>query len=163
MSGKVIQVNIKSKTANEVGLPKKKVLTAYFSKKNVGEDHNNYRMTLSRERIDNRPVLIYPIELINQLNSEGWAVKPGDLGENITTKDIIYDKLIPGSKYQLGEKVVIEITEVCKPCSNLSVLSYVGEEKVNEFIKTLVGRRGMFAKVLQEGEVHMGDEIKEIS
>ncbi|MHA1992139.1 MAG: MOSC domain-containing protein [Candidatus Hodarchaeales archaeon] len=162
MSGTIIQINVKPKTQNEVGLPKQRVQTAFFSKMNVGSDYNNYRMSLSQEKINNRPVLVYPIELINQLKSEEWPLKPGDLGENITTKGIEYEKLVPGSKYQLGDKVVIEITEACNPCSNLSVLPLIGEEKINEFIKTLVGRRGMFAKVLEEGEVHSMDLIKEI-
>ncbi|MHA1983932.1 MAG: MOSC domain-containing protein [Candidatus Hodarchaeales archaeon] len=163
MISHIVQISIKPKIPKEVGLPKQSVQSAYISKSNVGTDYNTYRMSLSQEKINNRPVLVYPIELIDQLNSEGWPLKPGDLGENITTKGIKYDKFVPGSKYQLGDKVIIEITDECKPCSNLSALPYIGKEKANEFIKTLVGRRGMFAKVLLEGDVHMGDEIKEIS
>ena len=162
MPGKIIQINIKQKTTNEVGLPKKPVNSAYFSKNNVGNDHNNYRMSLSSTEINNRPVLIYPIESIKQLNSEGWPVKPGDLGENITTQGIEYNNFVIGKKFQLGKKVVIQISQVCNPCSNLSSLHYIGDKKVNQFIKTLTGRRGMFAKVLTEGDVNTNDEIKEI-
>ena len=112
--------------------------------------------------LNNRPVLVYPIELIKLLNSEGWAVKPGDLGENITTKGIDYNKFVIGKKFQLGDGVIIEISQICRPCSNLSSLSYIGNKKVNQFVKTLVGRRGMFAKVLVEGNVNTNDIIKEL-
>ncbi|OLS16873.1 MAG: hypothetical protein HeimC3_51030 [Candidatus Heimdallarchaeota archaeon LC_3] len=162
MPGKIFQINIKSKTSNEVGLPKLPIQSAYFSKKSVGSDFNNYRMSLSETEINNRPVLVFPIELIEELNSEGWTIKPGDLGENITTQNIDYEKFTTGKKIQLGKEVVIEITEMCRPCSNLSHLSYIGNEKVNQFMKTLMGRRGMFAKVLKEGNVNTNDEIKEI-
>ena len=163
MSGEIIQINIKPKKTNEVGLPKLSVNSAFFSKKNVGKDYNNYRMTLSTEHINNRSVLIYPIELIDELNSEGWPVKPGDLGENITTRGIDYSNLKEGVKYKLGENVIIEITEICNPCSNLTVLPYVGKEKINTFIETLIGRRGMFAKVLQEGTVEQGTSMVELN
>ena len=45
---------------------------------------------------------------------------------------------------------------------NLSVLPYVGEEKVNDFIKTLVRRRGWYAEVMQEGIIKKGDSIEEL-
>ncbi|MHA2028578.1 MAG: MOSC domain-containing protein [Candidatus Kariarchaeaceae archaeon] len=35
----------------------------------------------------------------------------------------------------------------------------MGEEKVNEFIKTMKNRRGWYAKVLKEGSVSKGEKI----
>ncbi|MFW9930027.1 MAG: MOSC domain-containing protein [Candidatus Thorarchaeota archaeon] len=159
MSGKIIQINVKPKTTNECGLPKFKVTKAKITSLNVGEDYNNYR-TNSKHSTPDRAVLIYPLELINQLNTEGWPVKPADLGENITTSGIDYHEFLPRKKFLLGNEVIIEITEKCDPCNNLANLSYIREEKINSFIKTLVGRRGMYAKVLKEGMVSEGDNIE---
>ncbi|MHA2364968.1 MAG: MOSC domain-containing protein [Candidatus Hodarchaeales archaeon] len=159
MKGTIIQVNTKSKRNNEVGLPKLSVIKAFISKMNVGDDYNSYRMTQSSETINNRAVLLYPIELIEKLNFEGWPIKPGDLGENFTTRGIDYKDFQLGKQFMLGDSVIIEITQECTPCSNLSVLPFVGKEKINDFIKTIMDRRGMYAKVLQEGEVTVNDKI----
>ena len=44
----------------------------------------------------------------------------------------------------------------------LKHLPYIGNEKVKDFIKTLAGRRGWYAKVLKPGKIRKGDLLKEI-
>ena len=74
MQGKVLQLNIKEKVINEVGLPKNNILSAMVTKSGMLGDYNNYRS----EELDNTPdqaLLLMPIETIEQLNKEGWPIK----------------------------------------------------------------------------------------
>lgn len=103
-----------------------------------------------------------PLETINELNNEGWPIKPGDIGENITTNGIPYFQMSPGKTLRIGSEVVIQISRACDPCSNLYLLPYVGDKKGPSFLKVMLGRRGWYARVIQEGTVRKGDEIREI-
>ena len=106
-------------------------------------------------------VLVYPIETIHELNDEGWPIMPGDMGENFTISGIPHSHFSPNQQYQIGESL-IEISFECDPCQNLSVLPYVGKTKINEFIKTLMHRRGWYARVLKEGLIVQDCIVKQI-
>lgn len=110
-----------------------------------------------------------PIETIRELNAENWPVTPGDLGENITTEGIPYDrfgkqernKLTEGSgaRLRIGDDVEIEITRVCTPCNNLYVLPWIRNGMGSVFLRAMMGRRGWYAKVLSGGSVKIEDTI----
>ena len=102
-----------------------------------------------------------PLEMILTLREEGWPIEPGDIGENITTLDIPYDSFVVGKQYEIGA-AKIQISKPCTPCRNLHVLQYVGDARIPAFIKTLLNRRGWYARVLQEGSIRKGDLISEI-
>lgn len=161
MSGAIIQINVKPKVVGEVGLPKKPVQEAVITKNGVSGDYNNYR----QEKLGGTPdqaVLIMTVDKLQYLNSLGWPIKHGDLGENFTVAGISYNDFKPGSKFKIGSDVVIQVTKACQPCSNLGCLSYVGKEKVKEFIQLMRDQRGWYARVLSEGIVKQGDPIKKI-
>ena len=160
MDGLVYRLNVKRKIAGEMGIPKIPVPEVYFSFKGLNGDYNNFRTEKKASTLD-RAVLILPFETIRQLNLEGWIVEPGHLGDNVTSIGIAYDSFVIGKKYNLGDARV-EITEVCKPCTVLSNLSYVGECGIKNFMKTLIGRRGRYARVIKEGNVKVNDKIEEI-
>ncbi len=98
------------------------------------------------------------MDQIKQLNNEGWPVRNGDLGENLTISDMHYSDLSIGDRLISGD-VVLEISEICNPCNNLSVLSYVGKKRISEFIQTMKGRRGWYARVIEEGTIDTDDKI----
>ncbi len=160
MSGTIHQINIKPETPNERGLPKKPVETANVFYHGIDGDFNRYREEKCHGRLD-KALLIMPLETLVQLNSEGWPIKPGDIGENITTLGILYNDFSPNRNYKIGE-IEIRITEPCKPCGNLKILPYIGKERWPEFKQTMKGRRGWYAQVLKEGRINVGDEIVEI-
>ena len=157
---KLLQINVKPNTTNERGIPKTAVINAILSKSGLEGDYNNYR-TIKKSRNPDMAVLLYPIETIKELNKEGWPIKPGDLGENFTITGIPHSYFLPNQQYQIGESL-IEISFECDPCQNLSVLSYVGKTKINEFIKTLMHRRGWYARVLKEGLIVQNCIVKQI-
>ena len=153
----ILQVNIKSRAQGERGLPKKAVDSAFVSKAGVQGDFNLYRHEELQDDPDSA-LLIMPVETIQELNSEGWPVKPGDLGENLTTTGMPYASFAVGKKFRAGE-VQFEISRACDPCDNLFLLPYVGRSKGPAFLKTMLGRRGWYAKVLKEGHVRASDKI----
>ncbi len=167
MKATIYQLNIKPETPGERGLPKKPVEAAYVIARGIVGDFNKYRHEEKHDN-PNMALLLLPLETIQQLNTEGWPVQPGDLGENITTHGIPYNSFAPGKRYALGN-AEIEIAEPCTPCRNLAVLSYVGKERCTEFMRTLLyqngernNRRGWYARVLKEGEIKKGETIEEI-
>jgi MOSC domain-containing protein YiiM len=153
----IMQINVKSRTEGERGLPKKPVDSAFVSVAGVRGDFNVYR----HEELEDDPdsaLLIMPIEMIRVLNSEGWPIKPGDLGENFTTSGMSYDSFEVGKGFTAGE-VRFQISRACDPCENLFLLPYVGRSKGPQFLKTMLGRRGWYARVLKEGRVRIQDRI----
>ena len=159
MAGVVQQVNVKSRTPGEHGLPKKPVETAFVAKGGVQGDYNVYRHEERNDDPDSA-LLLMPIETIRELNSEGWPIRPGDLGENFTTNGIPYSSFAVGKTFAVGD-LRFQISRACDPCDNLFLLPYVGKEKGPGFLKTMFGRRGWYARVLEEGQVRAGDRIAE--
>ena len=153
----IMQINIKPQIKGERGLPKKPVDSAFVSAAGVRGDFNLYR----HEELEDDPdsaLLIIPIETIRALNSEGWPIEPGDLGENLTTSGLPYDSLAVGKVFSAGG-VRFQISRACDPCDNLFHLPYVGRLKGPQFLKTMLGRRGWYAKVLKEGRITTKDQI----
>jgi MOSC domain-containing protein YiiM len=159
--GSVIGIFTKNKTDGEHGLPKKRIEQSFVSTEGLQGDFNNYRFT-AKNNTPNRAVLLYTDDKLKELNNEGWSIKPGDIGENFLISNINYDSLSIGTKVRIGE-IELEIAEVCDPCSNLSVLPYVGKDRIKEFIKTLKGRRGWYARVIKEGFVNGNDKIVKLT
>ena len=154
----LFQINVKPETPNEVGLPKVSVKTTKVTANGLDGDYNRFRLNKKMNDPD-MAVMIISMDILNDLNNEGWPVMPGDLGENLTLENIKYSSIHSGQKYQVGA-AQIEISIICDPCTNLSALSYVKKEKVSEFIKTLMNRRGWYARVIKEGQVSSGDKVK---
>jgi MOSC domain-containing protein YiiM len=157
MTTSISQINVKPDTPGQVGLPKIPVETAIISKWGLAGDYNRFR----KEKKKNDPdmaVMILSTDILDALNNEGWPVNPGDLGENITLTNIDYSIMALGDRLNIRD-VTLEISLMCDPCTNLNNLPYVGKEKSTSFIKTLMKRRGWYARVLKPGEVSVGDSV----
>jgi MOSC domain-containing protein YiiM len=157
MRGRIIQINVKPRKAGERGLPKFAVRSAEIKFEGLVGDFNVWR----HEKMGDDPncaVLLMPIETIEEINREGWPIKPGDIGENITTSGIAYDGFALNARIGAG-RAEFQISKACDPCVNLFRLPYVGKKKGKEFLKTMYGRRGWYARVIKEGKIQTGDEI----
>ena len=58
-------------------------------------------------------------ELFEELAGQGYIVKPGDLGENITTKDLNVLNLPEGTVLKIGPEAVVQFTGLRNPCSQI--------------------------------------------
>lgn len=157
-AGRVFELHRKPHVAGEHGLRKPSVGEAFVSRGGLEGDFNLYR---HEEKADDpaMALLIVPRETLTDLGREGWPVRPGDLGENITTEGIAYDAFTPGRRFRAGE-VVFEVTKACTPCDNLYLLPYVGPQRGPEFLKVMLDRRGWYARVVNEGRVRAGDSVR---
>jgi len=155
---RVLQINVKPRAGDEVGLPKHPRPEARLDLLGFEGDFNHYR----HDQLHDEPesaVLLMPKETIEAIGRDGWPVRPGDLGENLTTEGIPYDSMGPGRRLRVGE-TVLEVTRACDPCTNLYQLPFVGPTKGPAFLKAMHGRRGWYAKVLRPGTVRVGDPIE---
>ena len=157
MMGRIYQINVKPRTRGARGLPKVPVDSVSITTNGLEGDFNVYR----HGELDDDPdsaVLLMPLETLEELNREGWPIKPGDIGENVTTTGIPYDEFAPGRRFTLGSAEV-QVSRACDPCDNLFLLPCVGRERGPGFLKAMLGRRGWYARVTREGRVSKGDAM----
>ena len=80
-------------------------------------------------------------------------LKPGNFAENITTTGIELYKLPVGTKLQIGNDVILEITQIGKEChTGCAIFQKVG--------KCIMPKQGIFTRVLKGGFIQSGHEIK---
>ena len=107
-----------------------------------------------------RQVHLIHAELFDELGTRGFAVAPGQMGENITTAGIDLLSLPRGTRLGLGASAVIEITGLRNPCTQIDGIQPGLMEAVLERRSTgLVRKSGIMAIVITSGEVKAGDLI----
>ena len=84
-----------------------------------------------------------------------FELKSGDFAENILTEGIELFTQPIGTKLQIGEAVG-EVTQIGKECHQGCAIRELAGDCV-------MPREGIFVKVLKEGKVKAGDEIKVIA
>lgn len=84
-----------------------------------------------------------------------FELKSGDFAENILTEGIELFTPPIGTKLQIGEAVG-EVTQIGKECHQGCAIRELAGDCV-------MPREGIFVKVLKEGKVKAGDEIKVIA
>ena len=109
-----------------------------------------------RKKYPNRPNLrqlhLIQTELIEELNATGFDVRSGDLGENITTRQIDLPALPQGRLLRIGDTAVVEITGLRTPCSKIEgrrhsrVLSWPSLAKAASS-DVMTGSAGLFPDV----------------
>ena len=157
MTGIVLRTSIKPRTPGQRGLPKPAVPSLEVTHRGAVGDFNCYRAEQMPDDLD-QALLLLTEEVLHELQSEGWPVQPGDLGENLTLAGVPERMLAPGVTLRIGD-VLVEVTLACDPCTTLYGLPYVGRERGPEFLRRLNGRRGWYARVLQPGLVIPGSPV----
>jgi len=66
-----------------------------------------------------RQVHLIHAELLDELAAQGFRVAPGDLGENITTRDVDLLALPVGTVLHLGEQARVTLTGLRNPCAQI--------------------------------------------
>jgi MOSC domain-containing protein YiiM len=94
-----------------------------------------------------RQVLLMDEETLN-----GFGLELGRVRENITTRGIELKTLAPGTRLRAGG-AVFEITQACDPCKMIDDIR-------PGLCEQMQGQRGMLARVLEGGELRVGDAIE---
>ncbi|MCR4429013.1 MAG: MOSC domain-containing protein [Caldiserica bacterium] len=99
-----------------------------------------------------RQVSLLARESIEKMKALGLKLKPGDFAENITTNGLDLLSLEIGTKLRIG-KALLQVTQRGKECHlGCEIRRIVGD--------CIMPREGIFARVLEEGEIKIGDEIE---
>ena len=107
-----------------------------------------------------RQVHLLHAELFDELAGQGFAVTPGLMGENITTRGIDLLGLPTGAILRVGAAAEVRVTGLRNPCYQLDqlqrgLMAACLERRGDD----LVRKAGVMGVVLTGGEVRAGDRI----
>jgi MOSC domain-containing protein YiiM len=109
-----------------------------------------------------RQVHLIHEELFDELRPKNFTVRPGDMGENVTTRGIDLLSLPAGTRLHLGDSAVVEITGLRNPCIQIDrfqqgLMAATLDKDANG---NLIRKAGVMSVVLAEGDVRAGDTIR---
>ena len=139
--GKVLAVNISEKKGTKKTNIKSCLLLKDFGFK--GDAHGGPW---------HRQVSLLANESIEKMRAKGLKVGYGDFAENITTQGVDLVHLPIGTEIRLGDAVRVRVTQIGKECHERCAIYYQAGDCV-------MPKEGIFAEVVSEGEVKVGDEI----
>lgn len=142
MSAKVVSINISDKK----GMRKKPVAEA--------EIRTNYGIEGDAHSSSewHRQVSLLAVESIKKMQDMGLDVKAGDFAENITTEGIDLVSLPVGTRLQIGQEIIGEVSQIGKECHTRCAIYYQAGDCV-------MPKEGIFIKVINGGTVRNGDKV----
>jgi MOSC domain-containing protein YiiM len=101
-------------------------------------------------------------ELHDALRETGFAVAPGQMGENITTRGVDLLALPAGTRLRLGDSSVVEVTGLRNPCAQLDRIQrgLMAATLDRDEHGNLIRKAGIMGVVIAGGEVRPGDPIR---
>ena len=108
-----------------------------------------------------RQVHLIHSELFAELAAAGFTLRPGDLGENVTTTGIDLLSLPRGARLHIGDDALVEVTGLRNPCSQINAFEpgllkmVVGHDDKGRVVR----KAGIMGIVLHSGVVRPGDKI----
>lgn len=100
-------------------------------------------------------------ELFDELAGQGFAIRPGDMGENVTTAGIDLLGLPVGTILRLGATAELAVTGLRNPCAQLDKFApgLLAATLGRDADGGLVRKAGIMATVRRGGVVRAGDAI----
>lgn len=139
-----------------------KIISVNVSKDKGEKKHNIEKCLLIKDKglkddahagFMHRQVSLLARESIDKIKNMGIDVVPGDFAENLTTDGIDLPSLPIGTKLLVGDGIVLRVTQIGKEChARCAIFQQVGD--------CVMPREGIFAEVLTDGEVKVGDMIR---
>lgn len=144
--GKVVAISISKKK----GIPKTNVQSAKLIE-NFGIEGDIHAGNWHRQ------VSFLALESIDKMREKGLPnLRPGAFAENITTEFLELPMLEVGTRMKIGKEAELEITQIGKECHiKCAIFTKVGD--------CVMPREGIFAKVIRDGEIFVGDKIEILS
>ncbi|ABB45335.1 conserved hypothetical protein [Sulfurimonas denitrificans DSM 1251] len=136
-----------------------KVLHLFISKSGISQRFEQEKITLDKLGVNEdkfytknpqRSVLISSIDSYTLLKNYNIEIPFGYLGENILLDYNPY-ALEVGTLLKIGGST-LEITQHCTICNHLAVI----DVKIPTLLKN---DRGIFARVVEDGDIEMADEV----
>lgn len=109
-----------------------------------------------------RQVHLIHAELHDELAAAGFAVRAGQMGENVTTRGLDLLGLPAGTRLRLGDDALVEVTGLRNPCVQLDGIrpGLQAATLARDEGGALVRKAGVMGVVLAGGEVRPGDAIR---
>jgi MOSC domain-containing protein YiiM len=150
-AGTVASINISAG-----GVPKRRVTGVKVSRLGlVGDDQDDKVHHGGPERA----VCIYSLEKVQELQAEGHPIQPGSVGENLTLEGLRWESVMPGVRIRVGDAVVLEVTSFTTPCKTIR-RSFLDGRFIRISQKVHPGWSRVYARVISEGDVKLGDPVK---
>ena len=144
--GQIISINVSPGGIPK--LPQAKICVGIEGLEGDGHNHEKHRTPF-------QAVCLQDIEKLEELKAEGYNLPLGATGENLTVVNLNVNALPLGTILKFANGVKLELTKVRKPCYVL--------DSINPRLKEdIVGRCGIYAKVLCEGTFIQGESIEVI-
>jgi MOSC domain-containing protein YiiM len=90
---------------------------------------------------------------VSKEHLDSVGLEPGVIRENLTVEGTDVEQWPIGQRVRVGDQAVFEITMVCDPCERM--------EAIRTGLRAeLQGRRGMLARIVEPGEVAIGDPVE---
>jgi MOSC domain-containing protein YiiM len=153
-TGAVASVNISSG-----GVPKRRISGVKLSQSGLQGDAQNDK---KHHGGPERAVCVYALELIESLQREGHPIDVGTAGENLTVQGIEWIRVVPGVRLRVGDHVLLEVASFTNPCKTIKG-SFTDGKFVRIAQSIHPGWSRVYARVLEEGEVRIGDHVELIS
>jgi Uncharacterized protein conserved in bacteria len=165
MNGVVIAVSAKAR--HGVDKPNRDVVRLIVGEGVEGDAHcgttvkHRSRWRRDPTQPNRRQVHLLHAELHDELAAKGFALTPGLMGENITTRGVDLLGLPKGAIVRLGLDAVVEITGLRNPCYQLDELQpgLMAACLAKASDGQVIRKAGVMSVVLAGGEVRAGDAI----
>jgi MOSC domain-containing protein YiiM len=120
-----------------------------------GDFHSGETNKHAKKINSDRQLSLVSQNIINELSEKLQVeISPGDLGENFLVDNMgDLTSIEPGSRLKIGKEVIIEITNHNTPCVTLNKIHPL-------LMESILGKRGLLAKVESTGTVKPGDPIE---
>ena len=154
MGGRVIQVNV-----SPGGVPKLPVQEARVGRHGLDGDRHDHSHVHGGPH---RAVALFALEAIERVRADGHpGVRPGSVGENLTTEGIELSLLPVGTRLAVGGErgPLLELSSPDNPCDVIKGAFTGGKSgRISILLHPTDSR--MYARVLRDGIVRPGDPIE---
>jgi MOSC domain-containing protein YiiM len=158
VQGSILQVN-----SSRGGLPKRATLAGFVDTLGLEGDGQAHPTIHGGPR---KAILLIAAEIIDELAARGYPVFYGAMGENLTARGIDIRALRVGDRLRAGG-ALLEITQPRGPCTALDVYGPSIKDEIYDLRVKLLdatsprwGMSGLYASVIEAGEVRPGDQIE---
>ena len=160
-------LSVHASPAHTFSKPRRAAITLIAGHGVEGDSHGGptvkHRSRVARDptQPNLRQVHLIHAELFGELATRGFAVAPGQLGENITTASLDLLALPQDTRLHIGAAVILRITGLRNPCWQLDhfqdglMAAVLGRAPDG----SLVRKSGVMAVVEAGGDVRPGDAV----
>jgi len=156
VTGTILQVSV-----SRGGVPKLAIPSAEATEAGLAGDAWRYPFHGGRQKA----ILLITGEGLDELIAQGFALFPGALGENLTTRGLDRRALRTGQRFRVGA-AAIELTRIRTPCATLDTYGagiqsaiYDARVQAGDSKSARWGLSGFYASVIQPGSIRAGDIV----